>query len=69
MKLIQNIKARWKAMSLGVLIGAVLGYGFYAFIGCRTGTCGITSDPLNSTAYGALVGLLWAFPSDKREKN
>lgn len=41
---------------LGVLIGAVTGYVYYAEIGCLSGTCMITSKPLNSTLYGALMG-------------
>lgn len=41
---------------LSVLAGAALGYAYYAFIGCQTGACPITSNPLISTAYGALVG-------------
>ncbi len=39
-------------------IGASLGYGYYYFVGCRTGSCPITSNPLISTAYGALFGML-----------
>jgi hypothetical protein len=43
---------------LAVLAGATLGYAYYTFIGCRTGACPITSNPLISTAYGALMGVL-----------
>jgi hypothetical protein len=43
---------------LSVLAGAALGYAYYAFIGCRTGACAITSNPVISTAYGALMGVL-----------
>jgi hypothetical protein len=45
---------------LSVAAGAALGYAYYAFIGCRTGACPITSSPFVSTAYGALVGGLIA---------
>ena len=41
---------------LGILIGAICGYAYYHFIGCASGTCAITSKPLNSTLYGAVVG-------------
>ncbi|WP_395633311.1 DUF6132 family protein [Flavobacterium sp.] len=41
---------------LGVIIGAVGGYAYYYFIGCASGTCAITSKPLNSTLYGSLMG-------------
>jgi hypothetical protein len=40
----------------GVLLGAVGGYLYYAFIGCASGTCAITSSPTISTLYGALMG-------------
>ena len=39
------------------LVGAGVGYWYYAAIGCERG-CAITSDPWISTAYGALVGFL-----------
>jgi hypothetical protein len=50
-----------------VVIGALLGFSYYYFIGCRTGSCPITGNPFISTAYGALVGLIFAMPS-KRNK-
>jgi hypothetical protein len=40
----------------GVLLGVVAGYAYYYFVGCASGTCAITSKPLNSTLYGALMG-------------
>jgi hypothetical protein len=44
----------------GVLIGAFSGYAYYYFIGCSSGTCTITSKPINATLYGALMaGLLF----------
>lgn len=41
---------------IGIAIGAVAGYGYYYFVGCASGTCAITSKPLNSTLYGAVMG-------------
>lgn len=43
---------------MGVLIGGLLGFLYYKIVGCSTGTCPITSKPLNSTLYGAVMGLL-----------
>ena len=43
---------------LGLVIGALGGFAYYYFVGCTSGTCPITSQPLNSTAYGALLGVL-----------
>lgn len=41
---------------IGVAIGAIAGYFYYFYIGCASGSCAITSKPLNSTLYGALMG-------------
>jgi len=40
----------------GVALGAVGGYLYYYFVGCVSGTCAITSDPVNSTLYGSMMG-------------
>lgn len=42
--------------ALGVMVGAIAGYVYYAEIGCISGTCAITSKPVNSTLYGAFMG-------------
>ena len=47
-------------IAAGVIVGAVVGYLYYRFIGCRSGACIITSNPYISTAYGALLGGLVA---------
>ncbi|MBS1644724.1 MAG: hypothetical protein JST36_06755 [Bacteroidetes bacterium] len=49
---------KYKLSLLGLVIGAVGGFAYYYFVGCKSGTCAITSQPLNSTAYGALMGTL-----------
>jgi len=41
---------------VGVLVGLIAGYAYYHYIGCMSGTCAITSKPLNSTLYGGLMG-------------
>ena len=43
-------------ITIGVVIGAIAGYLYYAEIGCLNGTCAITSKPINSTLYGGLMG-------------
>ena len=40
----------------GIIVGAIAGYLYYFYVGCASGTCAITSKPLNSTLYGALMG-------------
>lgn len=42
--------------SIGIIFGAISGYLYYHFIGCASGTCMITSKPLNATLYGSLFG-------------
>lgn len=49
-------KRKWMIMGAGALVGGLGGYLYYHFIGCQTGSCNITSDPLNSTLYGMLLG-------------
>ncbi len=46
---------------LGVLIGGGLGFAYYYFVGCTSGTCAIQSNPYASTAYGTALGLLIVF--------
>ncbi|WP_149277123.1 DUF6132 family protein [Pareuzebyella sediminis] len=41
---------------IGIVIGSIAGYLYYTEIGCLSGTCPITSKPLNSTLYGGLMG-------------
>ena len=50
---------RHKLTLLGVMTGAVSGYLYYHFVGCTSGTCAITSKPVNSTVYGAIMGGLF----------
>ena len=54
---------------LPVIAGAALGFAYYYFIGCYSGTCPITSNPYISTAYGALIGLIFVFPTKKKTSN
>jgi hypothetical protein len=51
----------------GALIGAVAGYLYYKFVGCVTGTCVISSNPVRSTLYFSVMGGL-LFGMFKKEK-
>ncbi len=42
----------------GLIIGAIAGWCYWYFVGCASGTCPITSKPLNSALYGSVVGVL-----------
>jgi len=59
-----------KLTLIGAMIGAVGGYAYYHFIGCSSGTCAITSQPMNSTLYGTLMGSMFfsAFTPQKTIK-
>jgi phage shock protein E len=54
----------------GFVLGAAAGYAYYALIGCSSGSCAITSNPWNSTLYGAVMGLLTVgWPEKKQTTN
>ena len=55
---------------IGTVIGAIAGYLYYKYVGCASGTCRITSKPLNSTLYFALIGglLFNMFVKDSKTK-
>jgi hypothetical protein len=40
----------------GIALGAISGYLYWYYIGCASGSCAITSSPVNSTLYGSLMG-------------
>jgi len=50
-------KAKVKVI-IAVIAGGIFGYLFYRLVGCKTGTCIITSKPWSSVLYGMLLGLL-----------
>lgn len=45
---------------IGAVIGGGLGFAYYKFIGCSSGTCPLTSHPVVSSVYGAVLGALIA---------
>lgn len=55
---------------IGVVAGAAVGFSYWYFIGCNSGTCAITSSPINSSIYGGLMGILLvnSFSGNKTEK-
>jgi hypothetical protein len=58
---------KYKLDLIGIGLGAIAGFLYWKFVGCASGTCMITSKPLNSSLYGALMGFLIAgmFKKDK----
>lgn len=58
-----------KLYLLGATTGAAAGYLYWKFVGCLTGTCAITSNPVNSTLYFAVVGALLFSLFKKKERS
>jgi hypothetical protein len=53
-----NWIAKNKLSIIGIILGATAGFLYWNFVGCTSGTCMITSKPINSTLYGGLMGYL-----------
>lgn len=66
-----NLIRNNKLTIAGIIAGAIAGYLYYSYIGCASGTCAITSKPINSTLYGAMMGglLLNMFRKEKTTNN
>jgi len=47
----------WKPF-IGVVVGAIAGFLYFYFVGCKSGTCAITSNPYRSILFGAIFGFL-----------
>ncbi len=62
-----NFILKYKLTIIGIITGAIGGYLYYHFIDCGSGACPITSIPLNSTLYGAMMGGL-LFNMSQNEK-
>ncbi len=45
----------WKPAA-GVIVGGTLGFLYYHFVGCSSGNCAITSNPISSMLMGAALG-------------
>ncbi len=45
----------WKPFAAAVA-GGFLGFLYYYFVGCASGTCAITSNPYMSILFGGLMG-------------
>lgn len=55
-------------IGIGISVGAIVGFTYYNFVGCAKGSCIITSKPLNSSVYGALIGGLLFSMFEKSKK-
>jgi hypothetical protein len=59
-----------KIYAVGAAVGAIAGFLYWKYVGCLTGTCAITSNPIRSTVYFGVVGALVSglFKKDKKHK-
>lgn len=49
---------KWVKWGVAAVGGSGLGFAYWYFVGCNSGSCAITSSPINSSLYGALMGVL-----------
>ena len=47
---------KWMRPALFTIGGVLAGLAYYHFIGCATGSCPITSNPVSSMVYMGLIG-------------
>lgn len=65
----KSLIKKYRIMILGVIIGIIGGFLYWKFIGCSSGTCPITSSPINSTVFGAIIGgLIFSPNKNKKQK-
>lgn len=59
-----------KKKIVGSLVGALAGAMYYTFVGCKSGTCMITSNVFILVPYSALLGYLFVgiFTTKKETK-
>jgi tetrahydromethanopterin S-methyltransferase subunit G len=60
---------KYKRDLIGITLGAVAGFLYWKFVGCSSGTCMITSKPINISLYGSVIGVLLAGIFKKENKN
>ena len=52
--------------SIGAIVGGILGFLYWKFIGCTSGGCPLTSNPYQSVLLFGVLGAL--LTKDKNEK-
>jgi hypothetical protein len=49
-------KKKMILIGVGAIVGGVVGFLFYRYVGCKSGSCAIASNPYLSTLYWAFLG-------------
>lgn len=53
---------RWLFAVVSAALGAALAGAYAYFIGCRTGSCPLTSNVWTASLYGSVIGLVVGWP-------
>ena len=61
------LRRHWRTL-LGAALGAAGGALYAHFVGCRTGTCMLTSNPWTAAAFFGLTGAVALWPSSPRRE-
>jgi hypothetical protein len=64
----KSLFKKYRITILGVIIGIVSGFLYWHFIGCSNGTCPLTTSPIKSTFFGAIIGGLMFSPNKNKNK-
>lgn len=43
-------------IAIGAVLGGVLGFAWYRWVGCASGACPLFSNPYTSILYGMILG-------------
>jgi hypothetical protein len=66
---ISELMKKYLLYLVGAAVGGLGGFLYWKYEGCLTGTCKITSSPVNSTLYFAMMGALLFSMFKKQEKH
>lgn len=59
--IVRLLKRNWITLS-GTLLGIIIGYLYWFYVGCLDGTCPINASPMMNILRGGLLGgLLFSF--------
>lgn len=64
----KTLMTKYWLILIGIILGALVGFLYWKFVGCNSGNCPITASPLNSSIWGAVMGglLLSTLKRDKK---
>lgn len=54
----KQLLIKWRRPVLFTAAGALAGLAYYWLVGCATGSCAITANPVNTMVYAGLIGWL-----------